>query len=368
MCKLVKTLYGLEQSPREWHKVLTKGLGTLGLVGSTCDPGLWTTESGPLALVLLYVDDILIACKQNDQAIYLKTQILKLFKGRDLGQPTSYLNMSIVRDRQARTLKISQPTHIDKLLDEFDMQNCKPRSIPLSPGADLSARLPDEPLMANPSRFGSGVGHLMYISCMSRPDIACATSALAKQNPNPTERHYTALKGVMAYLAGTKSLSLTFRGNNGLVGYTDSDYAGCVNTRKSRTGFVFTISGAAVSWSSKLQSVTAQSTAEAEYIAAAAAAREAVWLKRLCADAGLKVPQGVPLLIDHQAALAMAIQGTESSRTKHIAIPYHFLRDAVAREQLNLFYVPTDKNTADLYTKPLPELKFVYHRTNLGLT
>ena len=189
---------------------------------------------------------------------------------------------------------------------------------------------------------------------------------------NPTPRHMRMLCGVARYLAGTKEVGLALGkeglGGGRLEGYSDSDYAGCTDTRRSRTAFLFTLGGA-VSWGSKLQTSVAKSTAEAEYIALSAATSQAVYLKEVGRFLG--VPgAGEPLVLkeDNQASLFMVNNGAESSRIKHIDVAHHFVRDQVVRGNVRVTYVPTAEKAADLFTKPLAGDRHSKLRRMIGLT
>lgn len=372
MCyKLNKTLYGLKQAPKEWYNVLTAQLNKLGFQPSDNDQALWiksATTTNPAVYITTWVDDELIACKDLAHLESVKKSLLTAFKGRDLGPANTYLNMVIERDRTKRTLKISQPSHVDNILSKFNMQDCNANHTPIGLHADIStAKDADTPLDSSVP-YAECVGALMYISSCTRPDIAYAVSTLARAMSKPTQRHWTIAKGVLRYLSATKSHGITYGLSDlPLQGWTDSDYAACKDSRKSRSGHVFTLYGGAITWSSKLQTVIALSTAEAEYIAASHAAREAVWLKRICNDIGIKTSQPVPLFADNQAAIHMAANSADNARTKHIDVCFHFLRHNVARGTIRLVHSRTDDNPADMFTKAMPRVKLEKFDSMIGV-
>ena len=352
VCKLMKTLYGLKQSPKEWFNTLSKALTEFGMQPSAHDPGLWYGHlHGSDVYIVLWVDDIIIGALKHAVDLF-KKQLLTRFKGRDLGEATHYLNMSIVRDRTARTITLTQPQHIASTLDTAGMSACKGSAVPMHPGADMTYTTDsDEALHGQP--YAACVGALLYISNCTRPDIALAVSSLARHMSNPCVRHWEQCLQLMRYLQHTKHTGITLGGStDGLVGYSDADFAGCKDTRKSRSGYVFLVNGGAVSWSSKLQNSVALSTAESEYMAASAAAKEAIWLKRVCQDLGMPA-KPVVLHVDNQAAQYMATSGALSARTKHIAVRHHFLRDEIAKGNVVVQYVQSKHNLADVFTKPL---------------
>ena len=173
---------------------------------------------------------------------------------------------------------------------------------------------------------------------------------------------------VLRYLAGTKTVGITYGTSpEVLTGYTDADYSTCRDTRKSRSGFVFILFGGAVSWSSKLQSVVALSTAESEYIAAAGAAREGTWLRRVAAEMDILLEGPLVLHGDNQAAHHLAKNKADKQRTKHIDVAYHFIRQQVDRQVLQFKFVSTDYNAADIFTKALPEVKVLKFSKLMGV-
>jgi hypothetical protein len=305
VCQLHKTLYGLRQAPKEWFEVLSDGLRRLGFEPSDADQALWVVrgQDGPKVYILHYVDDLIMACCAMARLAAVKRKILAVFKGRDLGPADRYINIRIDRDREARTLKISLPMHVKELLTKFRMLDCVPRQIPLSPGADYGARREGEEQLSG-SLYAEGVGALMYLASICRPDLAVASGQLARHMAAPTERHWAQLKGVLRYLALTPNHGIVYGagGATELQGYTDSDYAACTDTRKSRGAYVFMLHGGAVAWSSKRQTVVATSTTEAEYIAAAEAAREATWLRRMVHQLGVPLQGPLPLLVRQRSA------------------------------------------------------------------
>ena len=182
----------------------------------------------------------------------------------------------------------------------------------------------------------------------------------------PTQEHWDAAHGILRYLKGTRDYRLVFGGDLDLVGYCDSDYAGNVNSRRSTTGYTFLLAGGAISWCSKLQATVSTSTCEAEYIAAATATKEALWLRKLLSDFGLNAS---PVLInsDNQGALAIIKNPVTSARSKHIDVAHHFVRERAARREVDFQYCATDLQVADIFTKALPTSKFHTCRRSLGL-
>ncbi len=376
-CRLLKSLYGLKQAPMEWFKTLSAALEELQLEPSPGDQALWRSRGNSPVYLLVWVDDILLAGQSAQQVHQLQQRILQRFKGRDLGPARSYLGMVIKRDPVKGELTISQPHHSANVVARLSLQAANPRALPLGVGADTSAAKPDEQLLEPAAKglYMEVVGALLYLTNTTRPDLSYAVSVLARRCAQPCERHLSLLKGVVRYLAGTQQTGITYTRSTGslcggpLVGYCDSDYGGCSDTRRSRGGYVFFLCGGPVAWSSRMQTAVAKSTAEAEYMSAAAAASMAVLLKRTAHFLGApKSSEPVHLQVDNQAAVFMVSNSAEHSRVKHIDMCHHFIKDVVARLLLRVSHVCTDLNVADVFTKALAGDKFTKFRSMLGLT
>jgi hypothetical protein len=207
----------------------------------------------------------------------------------------------------------------------------------------------------------------MYVSVATRPDITFAVSALLQFLDNPGEAHWDAVKRVFRYLAGTKTLALTYSGErHDLEGYTDADGV-MQEHRKAISGNAFLIDGGAISWSSRKQELVTLSTAEAEYVAATHAAKEGIWLHRLIIELFTPDTSTTPLYCDNQAACKLATTDNYHTRTKHIDIRYHFIRQTIQDKFFNIIYCPTNDMVADLLTKALPSWKVKGFASALGL-
>jgi hypothetical protein len=364
---LRRALYGLRQAPRTWHLRLKEELESMGFKASDADPGLFTFDhkSGRIHL-LVYVDDLLIAAHSLDGINYVKSKVCGAFDTRDLGEAKAFLGMSIVRDRFNKTIHLAQGAMVKELLDKYGVADAKPKGVPLSPSIQLSLGC-GEPLDTTVYAYSTLIGSLLYLSVCTRPDIAYSVGALAKYMAKPTMAHWTAAKGVLRYLKGTADFGIKFGGGFGVVlGYCDSDFAGDVDTRRSTTGYVYLLHGGAISWSSRRQATVAASTTEAEYMAAAAATKEAVWLRRLLGDLGI-VANTVGIKADNQSAIKLTKNPIASARSKHIDVLYHFARERVARKEVEFEYISTSEMVADALTKAVPEAKFNYCREHMGV-
>ena len=207
----------------------------------------------------------------------------------------------------------------------------------------------------------------MYAATGTHPDISFAVSILARFMSDPHSVHWDTAKHVLCYLKGTKNLRLTFGLNkNGLIGYTDADWASQAH-RHSISGSVFLVSGGAISWSSRKQPIIALSTTEAEYIAASDATRELLWLRALTSELNFSSDSPTTLFCDNQSAIKVAKNGLLHARTKHIDIRYHFIRETILNGHLDIIYCPTSEMIADVFTKALPSSKLNFFAELLGL-
>ena len=225
-----------------------------------------------------------------------------------------------------------------------------------------------EPLDNDVHNYAELVGSLLYLSITTRPDIAQAVGALARYMSCATTAHWQLAKGVLRYLAGTLDYGITYGGTGfePLVGYCDADYAGDLDTRRSTTGYVFLLNSGAISWSSRLQPTVAVSTTEAEYMAAAHAIKEGLWLRKLLGDIGVN-ENCIRMFSDNQACLSLLKHPISSNRSKHIDVLHHFARERVCRGEVSISYCNTAAMLADCLTKPLAESKFRFCLNGMGV-
>ena len=359
VCKLLKALYGLKQAPRQWYaKINTFLCDELKFTSCPYEPCLYYKhDERSMMLIALYVDDLLIAGNDLVALQRVKADFARQFKMKDLGEAAEFLGMRIVRDRSKHSLHLTQSDYIDSVLERFRMSDSKPVSTPMElPAKGHSLETPDPNDLPTDAPYRAAVGCLIWLMIGTRPDIGYAVGRLAQHNENPLESHWTAVKRVLRYLKSTRKTGLTYCSDQTLhpVGYCDSDWASCRESRKSTAGFVFLLGGGAVCWKSKKQSIVAASSCEAEYIAAFPATKEAVWLSRLLAGMlGKDKLPPIVLKIDNQGAIATAKGTGINNRNKHIDMRYHFTRDAVGNKQVAVEYVRSNEQAADPLTKPL---------------
>ncbi|KAJ9504976.1 hypothetical protein QJQ45_013241 [Haematococcus lacustris] len=371
VCRLRRALYGLRQAPRAWHARLKAELEQLGFVASEADSCLFTMVRGSSKVLLaVYVDDCLLAVSKGDTATvaWVKEQLAAVFNIHQLGSAERFLGMEISRDRAAGQLVLSQERYATSVVDRFGLADSKPRSVPLSTAEQLVKEGEVQPHMGGHS-YAELVGSLMHLAVCTRPDIAQAVGVCAKYMAAPTAQHWHALRGVLRYVADSRAEGLVFGAAEGLVGFCDADFAGDTDTRRSTTGYVFMLHGGAVSWSSRRQPTVAVSTTEAEYMAASAASKEALWLRTLVAElaVGSDVVQPVTIMCDNEAAITLIKHPIASAQSKHIDVLHHFVRERAARGEVVFKFCESEANVADGMTKALPRAKFEFCKAGMGM-
>ncbi len=278
---------------------------------------------------------------------------------KDLGETKFILGIQVERNRKERTLCINQSEYIKKVLKRYNMNDCKKIDTPLNASIKLSKqdspKTEKEKLCMSKFPYQSAVGAIMYAMLGTRPDIAFSITALSQFSSNPGYSHWMALKHLLRYLKGTINYKIKYDGSLGssIVGYCDSDWGNGIDDRRSITGYVFTIAGGAVSWQSKKQPTVALSSVEAEYMASSHAAREALSWKSFLYGLGYHDILKTPLTIysDSQGSIALTKNPEHHSRTKHIDVQHHFIRELVLNQKIVYEYKPTDVMVADMLTK-----------------
>lgn len=360
VCKLKKSIYGLKQSPRCWNFCLDSQLLGMGLQKSQSDPCIYNNSEGEKLIVAVYVDDLIIAGKSSNEIMRVKQSLSSAFKMKDLGKLKEFLGVSVVQKEDTGDVWLGQPSYTDKILETYNMSNCKPISTPVDPAAVLTKKT-EESEQFDAKLYQSAVGSLLYLSTKTRPDLTFAVNNVARFCANPSQQHWTAVKRIFRYLKGTQMSGLLFTSSEpgSLVGYSDADWAGDREDRKSTSGYTYMLSGAAISWRSKKQQTVALSTAEAEYTALSAASQEALWLRQLMVDLGDGSTDPTLIYEDNQAAIAISKNPQYHARCKHIDIKYHFVRDQIFKGSIAVKYCPTENMIADMFTKALSKDRFI---------
>lgn len=363
--RLKKALYGLKQAPRAWYGRIDGYFCDQGFKRSMSEPTLYVKLKGKaLLIVSLYVDDLIVTGNDLEVIKEFKHDMMNTFEMSDLGLMHYFLGMEVC---QKEGIFISQRKYAEDLLKKFKMIGCKSVATPLIANEKLKKE--DGTKKADAVAYRSLVGSLLYLTA-TRPDIMFATSMLSRFMQSPSQVHFGAAKRVLRYVQGTMDFGIWFNScpHSKLIGFTDSDWAGSLDDMRSTSGYCFNLGSGVFSWGSKKQATVAQSTAEAEYVAAAGAVNQAIWLSRILEDMGAKQQKPVEIYCDNKSAIAMAKNPVYHSRTKHIAIKYHFLREAEANGEIELKFCNSEEQVADIFTKALPRDKFQLLRMMLGVT
>eukprot|EP00253_Pinus_taeda_P011150 PITA_11150 len=341
VCRLKKSLYGLRQSPRQWYKKFDSFMMTQNYIRIEYDHCVYFKKlsNGMFIILVLYVDDMLLASKSITEINRLKAQMARTFDMKDIGAARQILGMDIFRDRSNGKLWLSQQKCIEKIPLRFGINNVKPVSVPLASHFKLSSSLcpntNEEKEYMSRIPYANVVGYWMYAMVCTRPDISHA-------------------------------VGVVIRSSELVCGYVDSDFVGDLDKRRSTSGYVFTLAGGAISWMSKLQNVVTLSTTEAEYIAASHACKEAIWLKGLFGEFG-RLEDNIKLFCDSQSAIHLAKNPAYHSKSKHIPIKYHFVRQVITKRGISLEKVHTKENCANMFTKLVLLEKLRWCLASLGL-
>jgi transposase InsO family protein len=362
---LKKALYGLKQAPRAWYSRIDNHLLTLGFVKSLSESTLYIKHNEvDILVVSLYVDDILVTGNNATLIDEFKLEMMKEFEMTDLGLMTYFLGMEIKQSKDE--IFICQKKYAKEILKKFKLEECREMSTPMNSKEKLCKEDGTEKI--DQAYFRSLIGCLMYLTA-TRPDILNAVSILSRFMHCASECHLKAAKRVLRYVKGTCDFGIKFTKSNEfkLIGFSDSDWGGSADDMKSTSGYCFTLGSSVFSWSSKKQETVAQSTAEAEFIAATAAVNQAMWLRKILSDLHLDHKEATKIFVDNQAAIAISHNPVFHGKTKHFNIKLFFLREVQKDGVITLVYCKTEEQNADILTKPLSTIKFEDMRSKLGV-
>ena len=376
VCKLKKSIYGLKQSSRQWYHKFHQVITSYGFEANVVDDCVYHKFSGSKYIFLvLYVDDILLASSDIGLLHETKKFLTKKFEMKDLGDASFVLGIQILRDRSRGILELSQKSYIDKVLSRFGMKDSKPGDTPVAKGDKFSLeQCPHNDLERKEMQkipYASVVGSLMYAQVCTRPDIAFIVGVLGRYLNNPGMQHWKAAKRVMRYLKRTKDYMLTYRRSDILeiIGFSDSDFAGCQDSRRSTSGYIFMLAGGAISWKSAKQTLIASSTMAAEFIACYEASNHGIWLRNFVT--GLRVVDGIdrPLKIhcDNNSAVLYSNNNRSSTKSKFIDIKFLVVKERVQDRQIVIEHIGTNSMLADPLTKGLTPKAFHEHTAHMGV-
>jgi hypothetical protein len=369
--RLLRAIYGLKQAARVWWIELDRSLKEFGFKRLYADAGIFVAQhsDGTLIFLLAYIDDIIMTGPKGTHIHSRKRDFMNKWECRDLGPCREFLRMRIQYENGK--IKLDQVNYLAKILKRFGMTDAKLAKTPLPTGYK------PEPFQGTStpqlqSQYQSLIGSLLYIMLGTRPDIAFAVTQMAKFASNPSDEHLNRAIYILRYLIGTRDYALIYDGNSnaGLHAYCDSSYGDDRTDsdlkRRSTQGYFFKLANAATKWHSRTQKMVATSSTAAEYMALSDCARDCAWYKTLFHELGKPI-DFVPLYGDSKGAIFNAQNPVTQKGIKHIEIRHHYIREQIELGTVKLFYVPTNENTADLFTKNLGPTLFLQHRADLGL-
>ncbi len=348
VCKLIKALYGLKQAFHVWYKTLVEFLKNLGFVRLELDHGIFISKDKQL-FISVYVDDLFlfgvdISCLED-----IQQKLHDRFKMTDLSDISHYLGMEvdyIVGEK----ITLCQSTYLKNVLDWFKITGCKPATVPMSPGVATYLLLYDGNVdKVTIKWYPSAIGFFMWPAVHTRSDIAYSLGILSCYFSNSGPTNCNLVVQVFRYLFSTLGLGITFNANSkdDLVGYTDSDYAGLVDGRKSTGGYIFMLSSGSLYHKSKFQITIALSSTEAEYMATTEAEKEALWISRFLTSFVFWLPnQPVDLREDNKGAISLTGNPEFHRKTKHIEVQWQWIREKVERNEIVISYISTKEMLA----------------------
>jgi len=367
VCRLQKTLYGLKQSPRYWYETLKSFLLTAGFTSLESDHCVFAGYNGDV-LTLVYVDDLLVIAPSKQAVQKIKDLLNNQFAMKDLGPVGHFLGIRVTRNRAEGSIRLTQDAYIDKILKEFNHEECRSVSTPMKKGEILEPA--PEGYQADSKRltwYQSLVGSALYLMTQTRADLAYTMGVLTRFCHNPTEAHELAGRRLLRYLKGTRDAYIEYRFDVedvdlGLKCFTDSDWAGDLETRRSTSGYVLISGGGPLVWQSGLQKTVALSSCEAEFYSITNATKEIIWFQSLLTELKYQEADLIPFKLyeDNRAAIELAKNPEYHKRVKHVGIKWYFCRSAQKDGLIDVEYVSTTENAADGLTKVLNSVQ--HHR------
>ncbi|MCF8701912.1 hypothetical protein L3054_11040 [Corynebacterium sp. MC-10] len=356
VCLLRKSLYGLKQAPRAWYQRFAEYVATIGFSHSTSDNSLFIFCRGKdIAYILLYVDDIILTASSDSLRLGIMSKLATEFAMKDLGPLSYFLGIAVSRDNNS--LFMSQSSYAEDILDRAGMSQCKPCPTPVDSKGKLSASsgTPYE----DPTKYRRLAGALQYLT-FTRPDISYAVQQVCLFMHDPKVQHMEALKCILHYIRGMIDFGTHVYKSplQSLLSYTDADWGGCPDTRRSTSGYCVYLGDNLISWSSKRQPTLSKSSAEAEYRGVANVVSESCWIRNLLLELHCPIRQATLVYCDNVSAIYLSGNPVQHQRTKHIEMDIHFVREKVRRGDVRVLHVPSRYQIADIFTKGLPRVLF----------
>ncbi|GJS35314.1 retrovirus-related pol polyprotein from transposon TNT 1-94 [Tanacetum coccineum] len=362
--KLKKALYGLKQAPRAWYDMLSSFLISNDFSKGSVDPTLFIRREGKeLLLVQIYVDDIIFVASTLELCDLFAKIMCSKFKMSMMGKISFFLGLQI--SQSPRGIFINQSKYALESLKKYGFESCDPVDTPMVEKSKLDED--KEGKAVDPSHYRGMIGTLLYLTA-SRPDLQFAICMCARYQARPTEKHLNAVKRIFRYLKGTVHRGLWYPKDSSiaLTAFADADHAGCQDTRRSTSGSIQLLGDRLVSWSSKRQKSAAISSTEAEYIALSGCCAQVLWMRSQLTDYGFGFNK-IPMYCDNKSAIALCCNNVQHSRSKHIDIRFHFIKEHVENGVIELYFVNTEYQLADIFTKALGRERIEFLINKLGM-
>ncbi|KAK2363219.1 hypothetical protein QL285_088223 [Trifolium repens] len=362
--KLTKALYGLKQAPRAWYERLSTFLLENSFSRGKIDTTLFRkTNNQDLLIVQVYVDDIIFGATNEKMCEEFSNLMQSEFEMSMMGELRFFLGLQI--KQQDDGIFICQEKYIKDLLKKYKMNEAKIMSTPMHPSTSLDKD--ENGKLVSEKEYRGMIGSLLYLTA-SGPDIVFSVGICARFQSSPRESHLTAVKRIFRYLVGTPDVGLWYKKGShfDLKAYCDADYARDKLEIKSTSGACQFLGEALVSWSCRKQNTIALSTTEAEYVSAANCCSQVIWIKNQLEDFSLRYTN-IKILCDNTSAINLSKNPIQHSRSKHIEIKHHFIRDHVCKKDVELIFVDTDFQLADIFTKSLVDDRFNFLKENLNI-
>jgi histone deacetylase 1/2 len=324
---LDKALYGLKQAPRAWYARLCGKLEELGFTPSKADTSLfYYNKGGHTLFVLVYVDGIIVASSSQAATNALLKDLQHDFALKDLGDLHYFLGIEVKRLEDG--LILTQQRYATEILAKAGMKNCKPIDTPLSTTEKLSITSGDKLGPEDSTKYRSMVGALQYLT-LTRLDLSFAVNKVCQFVHAPTTVHWGAVKRILSYVRGTCGIGLNIKKSKSMMvsGFSDADWAGCVDNRHSTGGFAVLLGSNLISWCARKQATVSRSSTEAEYKSLANATAEMMWVQKLLVELQVPHPPAARLWCDNLGAKYLSANPIFHARTKHIEIDFHFVRE-----------------------------------------
>jgi hypothetical protein len=366
--KLKKALYGLKQAPRAWYSKIESYFCFEKFEKCAHEHTLFVKhgDNSKILIVSLYVDDLIYTGNDSQMMNAFKESMKNRFAMTDLGRMKYFLGIEVIQSNEG--IFICQQKYAAEILSRFGMNDCNKVCSPIVPECKLGKN--ENGRASDAKVYKQMVGCLMYLLA-TRPDLAYSVCLVARFMERPTEIHVAAVKRILRYLKGTIGCGIMYKrltvDNLRLVGWSDSDYAGDVDDRKSTSGFVFMLGSGAISWSSKKQPIVTLSTTEAEYVAAASCACQCIWLRNVLKHLSVTQSHSTVIRCDNSSSIKLSKNPIMHGRCKHIDVRFHFLRDLTKDGVVELVHCNTQDQLADLMTKPLKLEAFCKLKSGLGM-